>query len=73
MNFKEARDYAMHRGRVRNIGTGRVGNLVDWMPGQYCKVFEGYDRIGACNLPRFNTWLKSETEKESNNIPVGKV
>ncbi len=73
MKYKEATDYAMHRGRVRQITTGKVGNLVDWMPGQYCKVFTGYDAelAGYVKMPNFETWLKSDTEKESNAVAVG--
>lgn len=72
MKFKEARAYAMARGRVRNTVTGAVGNLVDWMPGQYCKVFTGYDSAlaGHVKMPNFETWLKADTDKESNSVPV---
>ncbi len=73
MKHKDAIDYAMHRGRVRNVYTGKVGNLVDWMPGQWCKVFTGYDQqlVGYVKMPKFETWLKADTEKESNSVEVG--
>ena len=69
---KEWRDYAIVRGRVRNAVSGAVANLVDWLPGQYCKVFTGYDKqlAGYVKMPVFETWLKSETAKEANSTPV---
>lgn len=72
MTHKEAVDYALHRGRVTNSKTGLTGNLVDWMPGKWCKVFTGYDAslAGVVKMPVFQTWAKIETVKESNKVPV---
>ena len=63
----------MARGRVRSLITGQVANLVDWLPGQYCKVFTGYDAhlAGYVKMPCFATWQKQDTVKESNSVPVG--
>ena len=71
MNQKEAIDYAMHRGRVRNTKTGEVGNLVSWPKSNSCSVFTGYVWIGNYQAPQFAGWLKADTEKESNAVPVG--
>lgn len=71
MNCKDWRNYALHRGRVRNTKTGTVGNLVDWLPGAYCKVFTGYaERIGNYQPANFETWPKSDCALESNAVPV---
>ncbi len=72
MNWTE---YAMKRGRVRSIATGKVGNLVDWLPGKYCKVFVGWDKelAGYVKAPVFETWLKNVTVGEPNSSEVGTV
>lgn len=68
-DFKEGRDYARARGRVLNTSTGTVGNLVEWMPGQYCKAFTGYGEwVGNYRPPLFETWKKADTVKESNDV-----
>ena len=70
MSYKDGIAYAMHRGRVRNTASGKTGNLVEWCRGSGCKVFIGYEWIGAIQMPIFETWMKESTEKESNDTPI---
>lgn len=69
--FTNWKEWAMNRGRVRNTVTGDVGNLVDHNK-RYntAKVFLGYELIGMAKLPKFVTWILSETQPESNEVPV---
>ncbi len=61
----------MNRGRVRNTVTGDVGNLVDFNRRfNSAKVFVGYEMIGMAKLPKFVRWILSETQPESNDVPV---
>ena len=71
MRAHEGQAWAMARGRVRNSSTGAVGNLVEWSRFIECKVFVGYERIGAVQLPKYVLWLKADTEQESNAVAVG--
>lgn len=65
LNLKEGRKLAAARTRVANIKSRKVGNLVDWLNGQYCRVFTHYDQVGACKLPVFDLWPKSDTYLET--------
>jgi hypothetical protein len=74
MNSKQWRDYALKRGRVANLETGAVGNLVEWCSGGFCKVFTGYgDFVGNYRPPLFETWRKENTRLESNEIQPHKA
>lgn len=59
------KNYALKRGRVAHRQTGIVGELCDWPPDDYCKVFVGFDDHD------FETWAKWDTQPVDNSFPVG--
>ena len=67
-NYREWQRAALARERVVNLSTGKAGNLVDWMPGDKCRVFMGYDSIYALKLPQFEVWRKVDCIPESQGV-----
>lgn len=73
-SFTSWQQWAMNHGRVRNIITGEVGNLVDHNKRYgWAKVFLGYTLIGMYKSPTFVKWQLSEMAIESNDMPVSNI